>query len=437
MYDRPPPDRHVPGTGRDPQLGLADRAGIEHALARMLERGPATALVLLPTRFHELLAAIGRSRSDALLQALAARLSHAAGPDAVVGRIAPACFAVAIPDAPDDVERVERLIATLDAPLIVDGVPYPVRAAAGSAVGPLDGDDAGQLLDRAEIALHSADGPHRRYHEGFERAARHRLAVLSDLERALASGQLRLHFQPIIDIGTGAVDCVEALVRWDHPVHGAMPPGMFIPLAEQTELIGPLTEHVLGLALDHCVAWREDGLPLTVAVNLSARNVVDPALAGRVGEMLLVRGLDGSALKLEITESVLMERQQVAFTTLEALRGLGIKLALDDFGTGYSSLAYLQDLPIDEVKIDRSFVRLLGTSERSAAVLRAIVTLADDLELRTVAEGVEDPATLRLVTTLGCTLAQGFHFARPLSPSGLRMWLTRRAAAQVKLPLTG
>ena len=209
---------------RDSELGIANRAGIQAAIDHRLQQGPATAVVLLPARFHELLAAVGRERSDALLRALAQRLSHAAGADATVGRIAPAYFAVVFPVSPEDDARMGRLTDALEQPLVVDGVPYPVRAALGSATGPQDADDAADLLDRAEIALHTETGPVRRYHRGIEQNARHRLAVLSDLERALADGQLRLHFQPIIDLASGAVDCVEALVRWDHPVHGAMPP---------------------------------------------------------------------------------------------------------------------------------------------------------------------------------------------------------------------
>jgi len=413
----------------DPELQIANRAGVEAALDGLLRRGPATALVVLPTQFHELLAAVGRAQSDALLGALAVRLTDTAGSDAVVGRIAPACFAIALPgdDGVADA-RAERLLSALDAPLVVDGVPYPVRAVVGMACAPTDAQDAASLLDRAEIALHSEKGQRRRYHQGIEQTSRQRLAVLADLERALSTGQLRLQFQPIVTIATGAVDSVEALVRWEHPVHGAMSPATFIPLAEQTDLIGPLTEHVLGLALDHCAGWRAEGRPLVVAVNLSARNVADPRLPARVAEMLEARGLDGSVLKLEITESVLMEQQHVAFETLAGLHRLGIALALDDFGTGYSSLAYLKDLPLDEVKIDRSFVRTLGESSRATAVLRTIVALADELGFRTVAEGIEDEETLQLVASLGCTMAQGYHFTRALSPTGLRLWFDRRAA---------
>lgn len=412
---------------RDPELDLASRAGVEDALARMLRRGPATALVVLPARFHELLAALGRERADLLLGALAARLATAAGDGAVVGRIGPTCLAAAVPgDAEAADTGVARLLSALETPLIVDGVPCPVRVAVGIAGGPADGHDAAQLLDRAEIALHTEQGPRRRYHPGIEQTARRRLAVLSDLEGALSTGQVRLHFQPIVELATGAVECVEALARWDHPVHGVMPPATFIPLAEQTDLIGPLTEHVLGLALDHCAAWRAEGLHLKVAVNLSARNVADPGLPARVAEMLAARELSSDALKLEITESALMEQRQVAFATLAGLRRLGVAVALDDFGTGYSSLAYLKDLPLDEVKIDRSFVRLLGETPRAGAVLRTILALASELDLRTVAEGVENEATLRLVTGMGCTMAQGYHFTRALSPAGLRLWLARR-----------
>ncbi len=416
----------------DPELGIASRAGVLDALGRLTQHGPATAVVILPDRFDELLAAVGRARSDALLQALASRLADAAGAGAIVGRIAPSRLAVALPGAEGaDGTRVRRLLTALDEPLVVDGVPYPVRADVGFACAPEDAGGSVQLLERAEIAMHACQqstDPQQRYHRGIEQTARQRLAVLSDLERGLSTGQLHLHFQPIVDIATGAVDTVEALVRWDHPEHGAMAPYLFIPLAEETDLIGPLTEHVLALALDHCAGWRADGLALTVAVNLSGRNVADPALPGRVATLLRERGLDGSALKLEITETVLMREPEVALRTLEALQALGVRLALDDFGTGYSSLAYLKDLPLDEVKIDRSFVKVLDASPRSAAVVRTIVALADELGLRTVAEGVEDLPTLQLVAGLGCTMAQGYLFARPLSASGLRLWLDRRYA---------
>jgi EAL domain-containing protein (putative c-di-GMP-specific phosphodiesterase class I)/GGDEF domain-containing protein len=413
----------------DPELGIASREGVLEALGDLLLAGPATAVVILPDRLHELLAAIGRARSDALLDALAARLRGAAGHGAIVGRIAPSRLAVVLPGTgADDDSRVRRLITALDEPLVVDGVPYPVSADVGFACAPDDTDDATQLLERAEIAMHASGRGPQRYHPGIEQTARRRLAVLSDLERALSSGQLHLHFQPIVDLATGAVQTVEALVRWDHPEHGAMAPALFIPLAEETDLIAPLTEHVLALALDHCAGWRADGLALTVAVNLSGRNVADPGLPGRVAALLAARGLDGSALKLEITETVLMQEPEVALATLAQLRLLGVKLALDDFGTGYSSLAYLKDLPLDELKIDRSFVKVLDNSPRSAAVVRTIVALADELGLQTVAEGVEDHETLQRVAGLGCSMAQGFLFARPLSAQGLRLWLSRRYA---------
>jgi diguanylate cyclase len=186
-----------------------------------------------------------------------------------------------------------------------------------------------------------------------------------------------------------------------------------------------LTAHVLSTALDHCASWRSAGVELTVAVNISARNIGDPDLPARVRHELSRRDLPPSALKLELTESVLMDRPTIAAQTLAELQALGVALALDDFGTGYSSLAYLQRLPLDELKIDRTFVRALG-DPRSAAVVRAIVALAGELGLRTVAEGVEDEDALRQVRELGCTLAQGFHVARPLAPAGLRLWMARR-----------
>jgi EAL domain-containing protein (putative c-di-GMP-specific phosphodiesterase class I) len=253
--------------------------------------------------------------------------------------------------------------------------------------------------------------------------------MLDDLRDAIATGELYLHYQPLIDLATDELAGVEALVRWDHPRRGHVPPSAFLPEAEASGLIDALTAHVLGVALDQCSVWRRSGLELPVAVNLSAANVTDAGLPGRVAAELARRGLPPSLLRLELTETVLMDRPTTAARTLGELRALGVTLALDDFGTGYSSLAYLARLPLDELKIDRSFVRELR-DPRGLAVTRAILALAGELGLRTVAEGVEDATALEQVRALGCTLAQGYHLARPLSASGLRLWLDRRARAR-------
>jgi EAL domain-containing protein (putative c-di-GMP-specific phosphodiesterase class I) len=253
--------------------------------------------------------------------------------------------------------------------------------------------------------------------------------MLEDLQAAIDTGALNLHYQPVVDLASGELAGVEALVRWDDPERGHVPPSAFLPEAEASGLIGRLTASLLGAALDQCVAWRRGGLELPVAVNLSAHNVTDATLPAYVAGELERRNLPAALLRLELTETVLMDRPTTAAKTLGELRELGVTLALDDFGTGYSSLAYLARLPLDELKIDRGFIRELG-DPRGLAITRAIVALAGELGLRTVAEGVEDAEALEQVRALGCDLAQGFHLARPLSASGLRLWLDRRAQAR-------
>jgi EAL domain-containing protein (putative c-di-GMP-specific phosphodiesterase class I) len=226
---------------------------------------------------------------------------------------------------------------------------------------------------------------------------------------------------------TGRCDRVEALVRWQHPERGLVPPDNFIPLAEQTGVIKQLTRWVLNQAIGQCRSWRDSGLEITVGVNLSMRNLHDPELVDLVAQLLETHGVSPALLKLEVTESAVMTDPKRALDTLLRLRAIGVEVAIDDFGTGHSSLSYLKQMPVEEIKLDRSFVSDMGTNKNDFTIVRSTIKLAHDLGLRVIAEGVEDQATWDLLVGLGCDLAQGYHMSRPLSEPNLRLWLARPA----------
>jgi EAL domain-containing protein (putative c-di-GMP-specific phosphodiesterase class I) len=247
--------------------------------------------------------------------------------------------------------------------------------------------------------------------------------VAAQLRDALAGDQIWLAYQPKLDLRRGAVTGVEALVRWQHPERGPISPGEFLPIIENTELIGPLTWYVLDVAAAQCARWREQGLDLQVSVNLSARTITDPALPHRVRDALSRHGLPASALELELTESAVLGDHARAAQVLGHLRDIGVGLAVDDFGTGYASISYLTTLPLDVLKIDQSFVLRLTTDSTAAAVVGFTLDLARHLDLHVVAEGIEDAATLTELVRLGCDLAQGYHIARPMPADRATEWL--------------
>jgi EAL domain-containing protein (putative c-di-GMP-specific phosphodiesterase class I) len=255
-----------------------------------------------------------------------------------------------------------------------------------------------------------------------------RLDLAADLSRAVEKGQLHLCYEPQISLMSGQICCLEALVRWRHPTRGEVPPGEFIPLAEETGMILPIGHWVLGEACRQVKVWQERWpapAPLTIAVNLSARQLQHPGIVDEVHAALAAAGLDPQSLVLEITETAIMERLDAAITILTELRRLGARLALDDFGTGYSSLSYLQRLPVDILKIDRSFVAGVAKSTEDSALARGILTLGQTLGLETVAEGIETAEQLAVLRELGCRLGQGYYFARPLGPAAVDALLER------------
>jgi EAL domain-containing protein (putative c-di-GMP-specific phosphodiesterase class I) len=312
----------------------------------------------------------------------------------------------------------------------LDGFAVAVGGSIGIALYPEHGADADSLLRQADIAMYAAKDARSGctiYSPETDLHSRERLGLLADLRQAIDRGDLLVHYQPQIDVRSGELTAVEALVRWPHPTRGLLPPDEFIPLAEQTRLIQPLSRWILAAALRQCAAWRSVGLDLPISVNLSAYDLRDTDLPDVVSQALATNGVPAENLRIEITESSLMANPPRARDILGRLREQGVQIAIDDFGIGYSSLAYLKSLPVDELKIDRSFVREMATDAGSRAIVRAVIDLADVLGLRVVAEGVEDEATLAALAVLGCDVAQGYHFARALTPGDLAQWATAHA----------
>jgi EAL domain-containing protein (putative c-di-GMP-specific phosphodiesterase class I) len=318
----------------------------------------------------------------------------------------------------------------------VAGLDLEVTLTIGVAAAPVHGTDAGTLMQRADVALLAAPGSSgvASYHPVLDQQSLRRLQLGTEIEQAMEDGSISVVFQPIIDARTSDIVSVETLVRWAHPRYGAVPPDDFIHLAEQIGRIGPLTDHVLDLALARCRRWLDDGIALSVAVNLSAHCLREPDLVDRVRTALQRHGVPGELLILELTEGSVVDDSVRSSTMLADLHGLGLRLSMDDFGTGYSSLSQLRQLPIDEVKIDKSFVLGMATSQGESFIARSIIELAHNLGLRVVAEGVEDELTRKLLTEMGCDKLQGFLVSRPLPDERLESWLLARTGVRSIAP---
>jgi EAL domain-containing protein (putative c-di-GMP-specific phosphodiesterase class I) len=314
-----------------------------------------------------------------------------------------------------------------------------ISASLGIAIGRPGRATPGEMLREAEIAMVRAKGdPSQRYvlfEPSMSEQTMDRIDMENDLRRAIERGELRVHYQPLIDLTTDRIVGFEALVRWQHPDRGLVPPLSFIPLAEETGLIVPLGRWVLETACRQAREWRDarhGGPPLMMSVNLSARQFGQPDLVDQVAAILAETGLDASTLELEITESVVMDQSEVGIRTLHRLRDMGVRLVLDDFGTGYSSLAYLKHLPLDTIKIDRMFVAGLdGEADRS--IVEAVIALAHGLRISVVAEGIETEAQFEILRSMGCDVGQGYLFAHPLpEPDAARLLSPRRAGGSTR-----
>jgi diguanylate cyclase (GGDEF)-like protein len=418
-------------TGLPNRTLLADRTSqaIRQADRELL---PAALLLLDLDRFKEINDTLGHHYGDQLLVQVGERLRAGLRELDTVARLGGDEFAVLLPrieTAEGAVTVAAKLQATLAEPFMLEGLNLDVEASIGLAVYPDHGADFDELLQHADIAMYAA----KQTHAGFvvfdpslDQYSPRRLVLLGELRRAIEDGQLLLHYQPKVDARSGQVLGVEALVRWQHQQRGLILPGEFIPLAERTGLIGPLTHFVLDAALHQCALWHQAGHELAVAVNVSARRLLDLRFPDEVAGLLAHWEVPARLLVIEITESTIMADPAHALEILGRLNQMGVGVSIDDFGTGYSSMAYLKTLPVHELKIDRSFVAQMTSSTRDAVIVRSTVDLGRNLGLRVVAEGVEDAQTLQELGALGCDAAQGYHISRPVPADDLLTWLRQQ-----------
>ncbi len=425
----------------DELTGLANRRAVLRRISELTAEGTPVALALLDVdKFKEVNDALGHAAGDDLLRLVARRLETALRAGDLLGRLGGDEFAVvAVLDhdvPPEEAARAlgRRLHDRLEEPFPVAGMFLHSSASIGVTTSTEELQRPAQLLRQADVAMYDA----KRSGQGLALydADRHsdssgHLALVEQLRTALGSDQLVLHHQPQLDIADGRVVGVECLVRWQHPERGLIGPADFLPLAEVHGLMGRLTERVLESAIAQAADWHGRGLDLTVSVNLSASNLLDTGLPGRLTELLERHAVAASSIVLEVTESVLLTDPERSLAVVADLAALGVTVSMDDFGTGYSSLAYLRDLPVTELKLDRSFTADLRTDGRTEAIIASTIDLAHRLGLRVVAEGVEDDATLAHLRALGCDISQGFLHSPALPAPVLERWLLDRAGAAV------
>jgi diguanylate cyclase (GGDEF)-like protein len=426
----------------DRLTGLPNRQRLAAELQDVLstDQGGARAGLILAAlgTYTEVTDTLGHAASDELLLVTAGLLREHAPAQALLARMEGDQFAVLLPGLSlAATERAARRLREAAATRVrVAGLDLEVTLTIGVAAAPVHGTDAGMLMQRADVALLAAAGSGgvASYHPVLDQQSLRRLQLGTELEQAMADGQISAVFQPIIDAQSSDIVAVETLVRWAHPRYGSIPPEDFIHLAEQIGRIGPLTDHVLDLALARCRRWLDDGIALSVAVNLSVHCLTEPDLVARIRRALQRHGVPGELLTLELTEGSVVDDSVRESNVLAHLHGLGLRLSMDDFGTGYSSLSQLRQLPIDEVKIDKSFVLGMSTSQGESSIARSIIELAHNLGLRVVAEGVEDELTRNLLTEMGCDKLQGFLVSRPLADDRLESWLLARTGVRSVAP---
>ncbi len=378
--------------------------------------------------FKEINDTFGHHHGDILLQQLGMRLRNVVYTEDTVARLGGDEFALLLPTSNDaSVQHILAEVATiLEEPFVIEDLPLQVQASIGIALYPTHGADGLTLLRRADVAMYTAKHAHlghMLYDPAQDTYSPRRLAMMGALRKAIANNELKLYYQPKVEIQTGKVHSVEALVRWQHPEFGFVPPDQFIPLAEQTGLIIPLTLWVLETAARQCSEWLRVGLELSIAVNLSMWDLRELTLPNTIGTLLERYSLPARLLRVELTESVVMNDVERTLDILNRISNLGIQISVDDFGTGYSSLAYLKRMPITELKIDRSFVMHMVDVEVDATIVQSTVAMAHSLGLKVVAEGVEDEKTWHLLSDFKCDTAQGYYMSRPVSSQDLENWL--------------
>jgi diguanylate cyclase (GGDEF)-like protein len=408
-------------TGLPNRVLLADRLAQATAQSERYSRGFAVMVVDLD-RFKSINDSLGHIAGDELLKEMASRLSQQLRKADTLARLGGDEFVLVLNEisGPRDAETVaSKVLAGMAQPVTLSGLEVQISASIGISVFPEDGVDAETLLQHADAAMYHAKKNGRNAFQFFAPVmnafARERLEIESGLRRALVQGEFELHYQPKVEVSSGRIDSAEALIRWHHPKRGLTAPSGFIPIAEETGLIVPIGEWVLFEACRQARAWQTSGMqPLRIAVNLSAQQFKQKSLVTTVREALAAAGLDPGYLELELTESAVMHDAESSIQVLRQLSDLGVRISVDDFGTGYSSLSYLRRLPLDKLKIDRSFIREVAASRDDAEIVRAIVSLAHSLHLKVIAEGVETAEQLAFLRGLGCDQYQGFHCSPPV-----------------------
>ncbi len=426
----------------DDLTGLANRSLFFKRLRSTIEQSAdqenAFSVLLLDLdRFKEVNDTLGHPIGDRLLQAIAKKLVALKPEIATLARFGGDEFGILLPDSGDDtvaVELSETIIETLCKPFELDGISLEVGASIGIARYPDHGTEASDLVQRADVAMYAA----KQTQSGFafydaeeDRNSVRHLTLTGDLRRAVQENQLFLHFQPKIRMRGGKLIGVEALVRWNHPEHGFIPPDEFIDHAEQTGLTAPLTDWVLNAALRQWSTWQRQGLELDMAVNLSPRMLHFGDIVGMIGRRLEKWQMPAERLVIEITENALMIDPQRSSETVAALRKMGVRIAIDDFGTGYSSLSLLKELAAEELKIDKSFVMELTENENDRTIVESTIAMAHNLGLTVVAEGIESEDALVLLRRMGCDVGQGFHIGRPMAPADVDKWVSESAGQPV------
>ncbi|HEX3616586.1 MAG TPA: EAL domain-containing protein [Solirubrobacteraceae bacterium] len=428
---------HDPLTGLPNRILFSERIGHAILQARRQKKKLAVALIDLD-RFKEINDSLGHTAGDHLLISVGKQMGGALRASDTVARLGGDEFGLVLPeltDADSLLPVLERLQESLEEPIQVQSLPIGIEASMGIALYPDHGDDAQTLIQRADIAMYEAkrDGlSHVFYDDSTHDHDVTSLTLVAELRRAISERELVLYYQPKAALESGVVTSVEALVRWLHPERGVVMPDSFIPLAQETSLIGPLTLYVIEEALRQVRGWREQGIELSIAVNLSTRNLLDRSFPNQVEELLARWDVKPEHLELEVTESSMLANPTRAKAVLNELSELGIRLSIDDFGTGYSSLAYLRELPVDEIKIDRSFVIAMGAEAGDAVIVRSTVDLGRNLGLEVVAEGVETIEHWEKLRELGCTTAQGYFLSRPVPADELCDWLRARPLVQLR-----
>lgn len=412
---------------------LPNRALIEDRLQQAIlsakrQARPLALLIMDLDGFKEVNDTLGHHMGDLLLQQVALRLQNILRKSDTVARLGGDEFAVLLPlaDAEKAILAARKVLDALKSPFSIQGHTLDIGGSIGIALFPTHGADGTTLVRRADVAMYvakRANTGYAIYDSEHDQHSMAQLALTGEFGHAIENQQLAFYYQPKIDLKSGCVVSAEALARWHHPQQGLIMPDKFIPLAERTGLIRPLTQWGLNAALQQCASWREAGLNLGVAVNLSARNLPEPQLAENITQMLENWGVPPDWLELEITESAIMTDPVRALNILTRLDSMGVRLVIDDFGTGYSSLSYLKKLPVDTIKIDKSFVISMASDKNDEVIVRSTIDLAHNLGLKVVAEGVERREAWEMLNELGCDMAQGYYISQALAPAEFSAWL--------------